>query len=57
MEVDLEYPIELHDKHNNLPLAPENIVTDDTKIKKLTPNLNDKNKYVLHIRNLQYYLE
>ena len=24
-EVDLEYPHELHDLHNNYPVAPENI--------------------------------
>src|ERR1043165_8828069 len=25
-------------------------------VKKLVPNLNDKKKYVIHYRNLQYYL-
>ena len=25
IEVDLEYPIELHDLHNSYPLAPEKI--------------------------------
>ena len=30
LEVDLEYPKELHDKHNLYPLAPEHVhVTDD----------------------------
>lgn len=31
-------------------MAPENIEID--KIKKLTPNLNDKKNYVCHIENL-----
>ena len=29
-EVDLEYPPELHDLHNDYPLAPEAMVVDDT---------------------------
>ena len=30
LEVDLEYPKELHNKHNDYPLAPENfVVTED----------------------------
>jgi len=55
LEVDLEYPKELHDLHNDYPLAPESIVVN--KVEKLIPNLWDKNKYVLHHRNLKQYLE
>ena len=70
-EVDLEYPKELHDIHNNYPLAPEKInipkeslsdycleianahnITTGT-VKKLVPNLMNKNNYVIHYRNLQ----
>ena len=40
LEVDLEYPKELHDLHNDFPLAPENIIPPGSKVKKLTPNLN-----------------
>ena len=29
MEVDLEYPEELHDLHNDYPCAPEKIVVTD----------------------------
>ena len=74
LEVDLEYPTELHDLHNDYPLGPEKIkVTNEMlsdyckKIKKkfnissglvhkLIPTLNDKQKYVLHYKNLQSYL-
>ena len=79
LEVDLEYPKELHDLHNDYPLAPEvmnvksNLLSEkqveiyklingskepkDEKTKKLILNLNDKNKYVVHIRTLQFYLK
>ena len=74
LEVDLEYPEELHDLHNDYPLAPEKIlITDDMlskyckdlkakenissgRVHKLVPNLRNKEKYVLHYRNLQLYL-
>ena len=54
LQVDLEYPKELHNLHNDYPLAPENITIN--KIDKLTPNLNNKTKYILHLKNLQLYL-
>jgi len=55
LEVDLEYPKELHDLHNDYPLAPERIVVN--KVEKLIPTLRKKDKYVLHHRNLKQYLE
>lgn len=75
VEVDLEYPEELHDLHNDYPLAPERVkvgndmLSDYAKslknsmnmkgviVEKLVPNLNNKTKYVVHYRNLQYYLQ
>ena len=79
LEVDLEYPKELHDLHNDYPLAPEvknvksHLLSEkqveiyklingskepkDETTKKLILNLNDKNKYVVHIRTLQFYLK
>ena len=54
LQVDLEYPKELHELHNDYPLAPENITIN--KINKFAPNLNNKTKYILHLRNLQIYL-
>ena len=75
LEVDLEYPEELHNIHNDYPLAPEKInvrkewlsnyclkiasvhnITTGT-VKKLVPNLMNKNNHVIHYRNLQQCLE
>ena len=74
LEVDLEYPDELHDLHNDYPLAPEKLeisqemlskyfydIADEYGIKiggtnKLVSNLRNKEKYVVHYRNLQLYL-
>ena len=55
LEVDLEYPEELHDLHNDYPLAPEQIEVN--KVEKLIPNLRDKENYVLHYENLKQYLD
>ena len=75
LEVDLEYPQELHDLHNDYPLAPEKVKVnkDDLSeycksiskeygistglVSKLIPTLSKKEKYVLHYRNLQLYID
>ena len=53
LEVNLEYPRSLHDSHYDYPLAPEQIKVDT--VKKLIPKLGDKEKYVLHYKNLEQY--
>ena len=75
LEVDLAYPEELHDLHNDYPLAPEkvkvtkNMLSDYCQkiaskynistglVHKLIPTLSNKEKYVLHYRNLQLYTD
>ncbi|PFX18050.1 hypothetical protein AWC38_SpisGene17607 [Stylophora pistillata] len=57
LEVDLEYSKELHDLHNDYPLAPERIMINSNKVEKLVPNLNDKKKYIIHHQNLKQCLE
>ena len=56
LEVDLEYPKELHDLHNDYPLAPDRNMCKN-KVEKLIPNLQNKEKYVLHHKNVKQYLD
>ena len=72
LEVDLEYPKHLHKSHNDYLLAPEKLTVKEEwlseyqtellvnksmiNITKFVPNLMDKNKYVVHYKNLMLYL-
>ena len=51
LEVDIEYPDELHNKHNDYPFCPERVKSENG-VEKLIPNLRDKTKYVIHYKNL-----
>ncbi|XP_071055058.1 uncharacterized protein [Onthophagus taurus] len=57
LNVDIEYPRELHDLHNDLPFLAENICPPNSKSvsdKRLIPNLFNKKNYVIHYRNLNH---
>ena len=53
LEADLGYPKNLHDLHNDYPLAPERCQIGN--VEKLIPNLWDKKKYIIHHENLKLY--
>lgn len=55
LEVDLDYPEELHDLHDEYPLAPERLKIGN--VVKLVPNLKNKRNYVIHIENLRLYMK
>ena len=69
-EVDLKYPEELHNKHKDLPCAPDkesprkewfsdyqqSFNLKGKSSEKLLMTLHDKESYVLHQRNLRQYL-
>ena len=44
LEVDLEYPEELHDLHNDYPLGPEKIKVTNKMLSKYCKNISDKYK-------------
>ena len=55
LELDDEYPKNLHDLHSDLPFLPERMKIND-KCNKLVCNLHDKEDYVVHIRSLKQAL-
>lgn len=72
LEVDLEYPEELHDLHNDFSLAPDKMRVEPSTFSdwctraagvnlkasepKLIPTLSSKRNYVFHWQNLLLYL-
>ncbi|KFM71739.1 hypothetical protein X975_17934, partial [Stegodyphus mimosarum] len=56
LEVDLDYPEDIHDAHSDLPLAPVNIVPPDSREKRLNLTLEPKIRYVLHFKALKQYI-
>ena len=46
-EVDLDYPEDLHNLHNDYPLAPERVKIGN--VEKLIPLMNNKTNYVVHL--------
>ena len=55
LEVDVSYPKELHNQHNDLPFMCERMEING--VEKLVPNLRDKKNYVIHIQALNQALQ
>lgn len=59
--VDIEYPIHLHDLHNDLPLFPErkfiSLDNSNFQVEKLCCTLQDKDSYHVHYRMLKFALK
>ena len=56
LEVDLEYPVSIHNQHNCLPFCPENKIPPGGKQMKLIADLNPKTNYIIHLKQLQLCL-
>ena len=54
LEVDIEYPKNLHKLHSDLPFLPERMTIN--KCTKFVCNVQDKENYVVHIRALRQAL-
>ena len=54
LEVDVSYPRELHDSHNDLSFMCDGM--EINHVEKLVPNLHNKRNYVIHIRALDQAL-
>ena len=55
LEVDVRYPTEIHDSHDELPFLSKRMEVNG--VTELVPNLRNKTKYVVHIRALAQALE
>ena len=55
LEVDVSYPKELHNQHNDLPFMCERMEING--VEKLVPNLRDKKNYIIHIQALTQVLQ
>ena len=53
LEVDIDYPEKLFNFHKDLPFLRERIKVDD--VEKLICSIEDKEKYVIHIRVLTLF--
>ncbi|KAE9522371.1 hypothetical protein AGLY_017202, partial [Aphis glycines] len=53
LEVDVDYPKNLHKTHNDFPFLPLNECPPNSKVKKLLTTLLPKKNYIVHYKNLK----
>ena len=54
IEAGVQYPENLPEPHNDLPFLPK--IKKPDKLLKIAANLQDKEEYIMHIRNLRQAL-
>ncbi|KAJ8685321.1 hypothetical protein QAD02_021114 [Eretmocerus hayati] len=59
VKTNIKYPVELHELHSDYPVCPERLIPPNSvsENEKLLASFLDKNRYVLHFRNLEQILE
>ncbi|XP_076291056.1 uncharacterized protein LOC143214203 [Lasioglossum baleicum] len=57
LEVDLDYPREIHDAHTDLPFCPSHDAATSSSQRKLLATLRNKERYIIHYRYLQQSLK
>lgn len=56
LEVDLDYPDTIHDLHSQFPFCAQHVVPENCTQRKLICNLENKERYVIHVKNLEQCL-
>src|SRR5437867_11740187 len=55
LDVDIQYPEDLHKLHNDLPFLAENIKIN--RQQKLVPHFNDRKNYIVHHVALKHAIQ
>lgn len=56
LEVDIHYPVAIHNQHSQLPFCAQHVVPEKCTQRKLMCTLEDKERYVIHLKTLEQCL-